>query len=142
MLHKLAPTASLLAALAVAGAAFAGNGGGPSKSSSSISEPIVVSASSLPTASTTTTPSYGDVITFDVSTTATASPFVDVKCSQDGVQVGEGWAAFFAGGTAGTFGLYSNAWTGGAADCTADLGMFAANGKWKVLASTAFPVSP
>jgi hypothetical protein len=119
MFKRLAPTGALLVALVAAGTAFAGNGGGQAKSSaSSISSPIVV----------------------DVSTTATTTPYVNLKCYQGGVEVGEGWAAFFAGGTPGSFGLYSGPWSGGAADCTADLGMFANNGKWKVLASTSFHV--
>src|SRR2546423_598443 len=69
-----------------------------------------------------------------------SSPYVDLKCYQNGGLVGEGWAAFFAGGTAGTFGLYGGQWTSGAADCRADLGMYENHGKWKVLASTNFHV--
>ena len=146
MLKRIAPAASLLVVLALAGAAFAGNGAGPNKSSSSsISAPVVVSSATVATPSATssaatTTPHYGDTITFTVSTTVTTNPFVNLKCYQNGALVGEGWAAFFTGGTGGTFGLYSNPWTGGAADCTADLGMFANNGKWKVLASSNFHV--
>jgi hypothetical protein len=85
-------------------------------------------------------PHYGDIITFNVSTSETANAYVNLKCYQNAGLVGEGWAAFFAGGTPGKFGLYSGPWSGGAADCTADLGMFANNGKWKVLASTSFHV--
>src|SRR5262249_53691595 len=128
MLKRIAPAASLLAALAVTGTAFAGNSGGASKSSSSsISAPIVVSVGSPTQSATaaTTVPHYGDTITFDVSTSATSNAYVDLKCYQGGALVGEGWAAFFAGGTPGTFRLYSGPWRGGAADCTADLGLFA-----------------
>jgi hypothetical protein len=143
MLKRIAPAASLLAVLAFAGAAVAGNGAGPNKSSSSsISAPVVVSTIAAPVGAATSAPQYHDVITFNVSTTATTSPFVNLRCYQNGAQVGEGWATFFTGGTPGTFGLYSNSWTGGAADCTADLGMFTSNSKWKVLASTSFHVNP
>jgi hypothetical protein len=141
MLKRVALAASLLASLAVPATALAGNGAGPNKSgSSSISAPVVVSSATVSAASTISSPHYGDTITFNVSTTATATAYVNLKCYQGGAVVGEGWAAFFAAGTPGVFGLYSGPWSGGAADCTADLGMFANNGKWKVLASTSFHV--
>jgi hypothetical protein len=133
MLRRTTAVASVVA-LVFAATAFAGNGG-PSKSSSSIS--LVV----LTTASGTSGPRYGGQVTFNVSTTATAYPYVNVKCFQNGVLVGQGWAGFFAGalGTE-TFTLASPKWTGGAADCTAWLDMYA-SGKWKQLASTSFHVS-
>ena len=145
MFKKIAPAVSLLGVLAVAGTAFAGNGGGPNKSasSSSISAPVVVSSatvSATSAASVTSGPHYGDIITFNVSTTETANPYVNLRCYQNGSLVAVGWTTFFAAGTPGSFGLYSNPWSTGAADCTADLGMFASNGKWKVLASTSFHV--
>jgi hypothetical protein len=140
MFKRLAPTGALVVALAATGTAFAGNGGQAKSSASSISGPIVVGVATPLSSAAAPSPSYGDTITFDVSTTATSSAYVDLKCYQGGVFVGEGWAAFFAGATPGSFKLYSGPWTGGAADCTADLGMFASNGKWKVLASTTFHV--
>jgi hypothetical protein len=140
MLKRTALAASLLGALALAGAAFAGNGAGSNKSSSSsISPPVVVSSSTAPDAATTA-PNFGDTVTFEVSTTATTTPFVNLNCYQNSALVAQGWATFFAGGTPGTFGLSSPIWKSGAADCTADLGMFSNNGKWKVLASTSFHV--
>jgi hypothetical protein len=139
MLKRIALTASLLSALALAGTAFAGNGGGSNKSSSSsISSPIVLSSASL-NALTTSGPRYGDTITFEVSTTETSRPFVHLQCYQNQILVAQGWAAYFTGGLWGKFVLDSGVWTGGAADCTADLVM-SVNYKWKVLASTAFPV--
>ena len=141
MLQRIAFAVSVVAALAFTGAAAAGNGAGPNRtSSSSISDPIVLSSSSF-AALATSGPRYGDTITFTVSTTATTQAYVDLKCSRNGALLGEGWSAFFTGGTPGTFGLYSGQWNGGAADCTADLGMFTSNGKWKVLASTTFEVA-
>lgn len=142
MLRKIAFATSLAAALALTGVAFAANGAGSNKNAaSSISPPIVVSVGT-PTAApaTTTTPSYGDVVTFNVSTTATTTPFVNLNCYQNGALVAQGWATFFAGGTPGSFGLASPLWKSGAADCTADLGMYSNNGKWNVLASSSFHV--
>lgn len=137
MSQKIAAAVAMLVALAVAGTASAG----ASKSSSSISSPIVVSAGSAPAGATSVSPQYGDRITFDVSTTATTSAYVNLTCYQSGSMVGAGFASFFAGGAPGTFVLRSPQWSGGAADCTADLGMFSSTNKWKVLASTSFHVN-
>jgi len=87
-------------------------------------------------------PHWGQQVTFTVSTTATAYPYVNLKCYQSGNLVAEGWAGFFQGALGDrTFGLYSPQWTGGAADCTAYLDMDS-NGKWQQLASTSFHVDP
>jgi hypothetical protein len=142
MRNRIVLAASLLGAFALAGTAFAGNGAGPSKSSSSsISSPVVVSpTASLTATSATTGPRFGDIVTFNVSTTETEYPFVNLTCYQNGNLVLNGWSAFFAGGLGdGTFGLGSPAWTGGAADCTAELEKFS-NNRWRVLASTKFHV--
>jgi hypothetical protein len=72
-------------------------------------------------------PNWGDTVTFNVSTTATTEPHVDLTCSQDGVVV--------YGATTGYFASYlwpwtqfmtlsSRAWPNGAADCTATLYYF------------------
>ncbi len=85
-------------------------------------------------------PNYGDSVTFNLSTTATDQPWVNLQCFQNGVLVLQGWNGFFPASITGTtFGLYSGAWSGGAADCTAYLDMYS-NG-WKVLASTSFHVN-
>jgi hypothetical protein len=120
------------------GAASASNGAGPDKSSSSIS--LVVLGTGSLTTSATAEPQYGDRVTFNISTTATTYPYVNLKCYQNGALVAQGWAGFFDGAL-GTqaFGLYSPQWTGGAADCVANLDMNS-HGKWKVLASTSFHV--
>src|SRR5436190_7567516 len=142
MFRRTAFAASLVAALALAGVAVAANGAGSNKtSSSSISPPIVLSAGAPAAAPTSTTaPHFGDTVTFEVSTAATTTPFVNLNCYQNGALASQGWATFFAGGTPGSFGLTSPIWKSGAADCTADLGMYSKNGKWNVLASTSFHV--
>ena len=68
------------------------------------------------------TPNYLDAVTFNVSTTATSEPWVNLQCTQNGVVVAQGWNGYFEGSVTGrNFGLYSPQWTGGAADCTAYL---------------------
>lgn len=136
MLSKIAFALAAVSALVLASAAFAAKPSG----SSSITGPYLVATSptgSPVTAAAPTTPQFGDTITFDVSTTQTGNPFVNLVCSGDGVGY-DSWAAFWPSNE--TFILSSPAWTSGAADCTADLGMFSKNGKWKVLASTSFHV--
>ena len=137
MLNKTVIVA-LLVALALAATAYAGNGAGSNKSSSSyISPPIVVSST---LSATTSGPHYRDWITFDVSTTATSNPYVNLYCYQNGTLVLRSTLAYFAGNKDGAFGLYSSWWTGGAADCTANLDMPTNSRKWKTLTSTSFHV--
>lgn len=84
-------------------------------------------------------PNWGDLVTFNISTTATTQPYVNLKCSQNGVVVAQGWDGFFDGSLSGrNFGLYSPQWASGAADCTAYL----TTPQWAVLASTSFHVDP
>lgn len=99
-----------------------------------------------PTTSGSSDPSYGQSVTFNVSTNATTRPFVHVRCSQNGSLVYEGWQAWFYGAN----GIQSftlggtTAWQGGAADCTAYLenwDSYSKNGKIAVLAQTAFHVN-
>jgi hypothetical protein len=83
------------------------------------------------------TPNYADVVTFNISTTATTEPWVNLVCTQNGVNVAEGWNGYFAASITGrNFGLYSPQWTGGGADCTAYL----TTPTWSRLASTSFHV--
>ena|SRR5258706_16429620 len=80
---------------------------------------------------------WGDFVAFNISTTATTQPWVNLVCSQNGVAVATGWNGYFAGSITGTkFGLYSSAWTGGAADCVAYL----TTPTWSRLGSTSFHV--
>ena len=137
MLSKIAVAATIAVSLVFAGTAFAGKA---APSSSSIAGPYLAGQSS-PAGAAAITPQFGQSITFAVSTNATSNPFVNLNCYQNGVLVMNSWSAFFPGGTGQAFGLYSPAWKSGAANCTADLGMLASNGRWKVLASTSFTVS-
>jgi len=79
---------------------------------------------------------WGQRVTFDVFSTQTSQPWVNLVCSQNGQQVSEGWEGFFAGSLEGIFGLYSPMWTGGAADCTAWL----TDPSWTRLTSVSFHV--
>jgi hypothetical protein len=143
MLQRIATVVSLLVCLAVAGTAFAGNGNGggsnkSSSSSSSISAPYLAGSTG---GGTSAAPRYGDTITFNVSTTATSTPYVNLNCTQNGAPAGAWFAAFFTGGAQGTFILRAPSWSSGAADCTADLGMFDSKNRWSVLASSSFHVN-
>ena len=82
-------------------------------------------------------PNWGDSVTFDVATTATTEPHVDLKCSQNGTVV--------LGATSGFYDSYpwpwtqvmtlsSTSWQGGAASCTATLYYF--SGRKNVVLST------
>ncbi len=69
-------------------------------------------------------PNYGDTITFNVSTTATTQPYVEVTCSQNGAVVYSAWAGFYDGYLwpgQRLMPLSSPSWTGGAASCVATL---------------------
>jgi hypothetical protein len=82
---------------------------------------------------------YGQTVTFNVSTTATDQPWVNVKCYQGRTLVAEGWNGYFDGSLTGrNFGLASPQWTSGAADCTA----YVTTPQWAVLGSTSFHVYP
>jgi len=108
------------------------------KSSTSISL-VLFSAPALGTSR----PSFGDQVTFNVSTTATDTPWVDARCYQGGTLVYEQWAGFYAGYPAGqTFTLGpTQMWTGGAANCTARLVEWTSKGTDKTLASVGFNVA-
>ena len=136
MLRIIACVASLAGVLCLAVPAAAAPGGKTTTTSSiSLAVPTALTADA-PVADTR----YGDVVTFDVFTDATARPWVNLKCYQGGTLVAEGWDGFFVGALGDRlFGLYSPSWTGGAADCTADL-LMRVNDRWKQLASTSFHV--
>jgi hypothetical protein len=131
----------LVAALALAASAFAGSkGGAQGKSSSSIR--LVVLNSTATT--TTSEPHWNDQVTFEVFTTVTDRPYVLLNCYQDGAWVLASQAGFYPLFPFGqSFTLASSAWTGGAGDCTATLGMNSAGGtKFTKLAQTSFHVDP
>jgi hypothetical protein len=144
---QLAAVAALsIVVLALAPIAFAGKGGGGGKPSGggtstgggSISlAPVVVDANG------DGLPSFGETVTFNVSTTATTQPYVNLLCYQNGVLGYNSWRGYFAGSLDSTwnFTLGSGGWTSGAADCTAWLGMYTRQG-FQRLASTSFHVGP
>jgi hypothetical protein len=80
---------------------------------------------------------YGETVTFNVKTDATAQPWVNLKCYQGRTMVAEGWNGYFDGSLTGrNFVLSAPNWTSGAADCTA----YVTTPQWQVLGSTNFHV--
>lgn len=141
MLKNHAAVASLAAlVLALTAAASAGNGAGAKSSDSSINLVVLSSGTSAFSATASSGAHWGDFVTFDVSTSA-SEPYVTLMCSQNGVNVLSGSAGFFAAyGPGQVFGLSNTSWTGGAADCTADLHYTKSSGRTVSLATTAFHV--
>jgi hypothetical protein len=138
MLRNFARQGSVVAALLLvtASVAFA-------------AKPVPTSTSSIslaPLSAAATIPSYGQNVTFNVSTTATTQPFVHLRCSQNKTLVYEQWTAW-NWGAYGTQWFYlggTTAGTGGAADCTAtleDWDNYGLTGKYTTLASTTFHVN-
>lgn len=136
---QLSARFTLVAAVAVLCLAFApaalagkgGKGGKPPAGSTSIGLVVLNSSDGLA--------HYGQSVTFNVSTTQTSEPWVNLKCYQGGALVAEGWNGYFDRSITGrNFGLYSPAWTGGAADCTA----WVTTPQRALLASTSFHVYP
>ena len=133
--------ASLITALTfglIAGTTFAAKGGGgghrTTSGGGSISlAPLVVDKNS------NGTPNVGDTVTFNVSTTSTDQPYVNLVCGQGY----DSWRGYFVGSLDSNwnFILGSGGWTSGAADCTAWLGMYTKQG-FQRLASTGFHVDP
>jgi hypothetical protein len=139
---RAAQVGALVLALVVVPAALAatkghgGGGGSGTSGSSSISAPVMVTDTGTPGIS------WGDTVTFNVSTTATTTPFVNLQCYQNGVQVLSGMKGFWDGSidVNWNFGLSSPMWQSGAADCAASLEMQTKRG-WAQLASTSFHVN-
>ena len=129
----IAGALAMVAALVVAGTVVAG------KPASSFE--LVVLSSGDARAVAGTGASYGGLVTFDVATTATDRPFVNVRCYQGGAWIYDGWHGFFAGYyTEPVFTLASDYWAGGAADCSARLVEWGRNGRERTLASLEFHV--
>ena len=85
---------------------------------------------------------HGDSITYTVSTSATVYPYVSTQCSQSGTLVlstSAGWFASYAWPGARTVPLATDAWTSGAASCTARLYSMD-SGSPSVLATITFAV--
>jgi hypothetical protein len=132
-MRKYIPAAAMAVVLVVgASTALAG------KPSSSLK--LVPMADGARLASTAE-PSYGDQITFEVSTTETDRPFVNLRCYQGDAFVADGWHGFFASYVPEpVFTLRSDYWTGGAADCTARLVKWDRLGRERTLATLDFHV--
>ena len=120
---RIAPGIALLVlALALVPVALAGKGkpggGGTGGTTGSGSGTITLVLLN----STDGLPHIGQKITFNVSTTATTQPWVEVKCSQNGTLVYDASNAMFPGSLNEIFTLgMTPAWPSGDADCTAYL---------------------
>jgi hypothetical protein len=138
---RTAQVGAIVLALVLVPAALAakGHGGGGNTGtggSSSISGPVMVTDTATPGLS------FGDTVTFEVSTTATSQPYVNLLCYQNGVLVMNSWNGFFdqALNPTRNFALYSPSWQSGAADCTAWVDMYTKRGTAQ-LASASFQVN-
>ena len=137
-MRKTVAAALVVAAsmLTLAGTAVAG------KPSSSLSLVVVSSSPATALTSAAAGPSYGSEVTFDVSSSETDRPFVNLRCYQNGAFVYDRWHGFFASyAPEPNFTLASTYWLGGAADCTARLVEWSRNGRERTLASLDFQVS-
>jgi hypothetical protein len=133
---RIVTTSALLALLGLSVApAFAAKGGGST---------ITLVQLTAPTSSTAG-PSYGQAVTFDVSSNRTDQPWVHLDCYQDGSLVSSESHPMYQPNPTndpGTFTLGGSlAWTGGTADCTATLVGYSQNWKEQALAATSFHVS-
>lgn len=111
---------SLLAGSAMATRGGGGGKGGPKGGSGSSSLGLVL----VTDQNANGAPNWADTVTFDVRTTATAYPYVALKCYQDGTLVYSANAGFYESYPwpgARNMPLESPSWTGGAASCTATL---------------------
>jgi hypothetical protein len=137
----LVPAAGLAAKGGNAGAQGGGGGkpggGGSRGDGSSITGPFMVTDTNTPGLS------RGDRVTFNVSTTATTRPWVNVNCYQGGTWVYGEWHGFFPEylyGQTYTLGP-TRMWQSGGADCTAALVSKDGN-RDKILTSIGFYVYP
>jgi len=132
--HAVLAMSALAFALALAPAAVAGKGGGHGGGGTGGGTGSLSMVLVTPTADGL--PHWGNVVTFNLSTTI-AQPWVHLVCKRGGVVVAEGWNGYFAGSLTGTtFGLYSPQWQSGAADCTGYL----TDPSFAVAAATSFHV--
>jgi hypothetical protein len=138
MLAMATILATVTTGAAVAGKCEHGNnphcsGGGSGSGDGTISLVLLESTDGLP--------HYGQKVTFDVATTATDKPWVELDCYQGGVLVYQDWRGFFDGSLTGQVFILgtSNAWQSGDADCTAWLMTYTSKG-WSEVVSTSFHV--
>jgi hypothetical protein len=137
-----APIGALVLALILVPAALAakgsgGGGGKPSGGGSSSTMSLVLMDGATQAAH------YGR-ITFNVSTTATATPQVGLRCYQGGNWVYDAYVGYFPGYMFDKwFTLQSNYWVDGVpATCDARLFYNDSRGRQHVLATMSFPVAP
>ena len=136
--HTAIAAAFLVLALALAPAASAGKGAGgggkPGGGGGSISQPVMVTDTGTPGLS------FGDTITFGVSTSA-SSPSVRLDCWQNGAFVYTAVRGFYVGYMwSDNYPLWDQYWTSGAADCTATLYNTSKSGSATTLATLSFHV--
>jgi hypothetical protein len=118
----LVPATGLAAKGGGGGGSHGGGGGGKPGGGGSTSSSLTVVM--VTDKNGNGSPNWGDTITFNVSTTATAYPYVQVLCSQGGTVVYSANAGFYDGYLwpgARNMPLSSPSWMGGAASCTATL---------------------
>lgn len=130
----LAATLALPAALPALADAAGGKGG---STGSSISLVLLTDA-----ARASSGPSFGEQVTFTVSTSRTQYPWVQNRCWQGDKLVYEQWHGFFVGykfGQVFTLGP-TPSWSGGAATCVARL-VDKTRGRDHVLATTGYSVA-
>jgi hypothetical protein len=141
MTRRIARTAqigALVLALVLVPAAVAARGGGGkpggTSGSSSVSQPVMVTDTGTPGLS------YGDTVTFTVSTSASV-PSVELDCYQNGAIVYQGTTGYYATYMwSNNYTLKSFVWKSGAADCTATLYSTNKNGSRTTLATLSFHV--
>lgn len=143
--RRLAITAALGALLlsipvspALAAKRSSGGGSGGSTSTSSSMTLVMVTDKNGNGA-----PNWNDTITWQVSTTATSTPGVRVKCYQGTTQVYSAQAGYYTGYLWPDYQLMtlaSGAWLGGGASCIAELYYFDARANITVATSTSFSV--
>jgi len=89
-------------------------------------------------------PHWGQQVTFNVSTTATTEPHVNLTCSQNGVVVYSAQSGYYASYPwpwTQVMTLASSAWSGGSAQCVATLYYFSGTSSVSLgtLSFTAYP---
>jgi hypothetical protein len=130
-------TCLAFAPVALAGKGGAGGGGGGPKGGSTTNGTIELVLVDSPDS----VANWGEQVRFNVSTTATDQPHVDLNCYQGGTLVYSATTGYYASYPwpwTQTFTLSSQSWTGGDADCTAVLYKLANSGAKTTLNSLSF----
>jgi hypothetical protein len=143
--RRLALLVVVVALLVAAPAAFAakGGGGGGGKGGGGTTSGGTSSMTLVLMNSSDGLPHWGQDVRFDVKTTATSEPHVDLTCSQNGTLVYSGTTGYYASYPwpwTQTFTLSSQSWTGGDADCSAVLYSMTNSGTKTTLSSLKFHV--